>query len=79
MTACRPEPLEERYPELFDKQLWGKGGTGAVRQPAAAASAGAAADASIRGASSGAPGRKASAARCSPNAASSRAEGKKQK
>ena len=24
----RPQPLHEKYPELFDKKIWVKGGTG---------------------------------------------------
>ena len=35
----RPEPLHERFPELFDKKIWGLGGTGPIpatgRVPAA--------------------------------------------
>ena len=26
----RPEPLHERFPELFDKKIWGLGGTGPI-------------------------------------------------
>ena len=31
----RPQPLHERYPELFDKKIWGKGGMGPMAAAAA--------------------------------------------